>query len=145
MTNEQTSLLVQNMEQAWRLFVREGVIADNVVKPGIARSWRRCYKQKKPGITISDRELQQRQMKNRVLIDISKPVIKDLVNIHNLNMQSFSVMLMDSDGVVNYRINYGNNIVSLGHHCNETHCGTSGPALALADRRDDSDISYSND
>jgi transcriptional regulator of acetoin/glycerol metabolism len=113
--------------------VREGVIADNVVKPGIARSWRRCYKQKKPGITISDRELQQRQMKNRVLIDISKPVIKDLVNIHNLNMQSFSVMLMDSDGVVNYRINYGNNIVSLGHHCNETHCGTSGPALALAD------------
>jgi transcriptional regulator with PAS, ATPase and Fis domain len=133
MTNEQTSLLVQNMEQAWRLFVREGVIADNVVKPGIARSWRRCYKQKKPGITISDRELQQRQMKNRVLIDISKPVIKDLVNIHNLNMQSFSVMLMDSDGVVNYRINYGNNIASLGHHCNETHCGTSGPALALAD------------
>ena len=113
--------------------MREVVIADNVVKTCIAISWRRCYKQKKPGITISDRELQQRQMKNRVLIDISKPVIKDLVNIHNLNMQSFSVMLMDSDGVVNYRINYGNNIVSLGHHCNETHCGTSGPALALAD------------
>ncbi len=133
MVNEQASLLVHNMEQAWRLFMKEGVIADNVVKPGIARSWRRCNKQKKPGVTISDRELRQRQIKNRILIDISKPVIKDLVNIHNFHMHSFSIMLMDSDGVVNYRINYGNEIVSLGHHCNETHCGTSGPALALAE------------
>ena len=97
MMNEQASLLVQNMEQAWRLFVKEGVIADNVVKPGIERSWRRCYKQKKPGVTISDRELRQRQIKNRILIDISKPVIKDLMNIHNLHMHSFSIMLMDSD------------------------------------------------
>ena len=42
---------------------------------------------KKPGIN-SFRPEQQRQMKTG-LIDISKPVIKDLVNIHNLICKAF--------------------------------------------------------
>jgi transcriptional regulator with PAS, ATPase and Fis domain len=132
MADEQSSVMAQNMEQAWLLFTKEGVIASSVVKPDIARSWRRCYKQKKDSGTVPQSVLKQRQKKNKVLIEVSKPVINDLVNMLKNHIPNFSVMLMDSDGVVNHRINYGNNIVTPGHQCNEKHYGTSGPALAIA-------------
>ncbi len=124
--------MAQNMEQAWLLFMKEGVIDSSVVKPDIARSWRRCYKQKKESGTVPQSVLRRLQKKNELLIEVSKPMIDDLVNMLKNHIPNFSVMLLDSDGVVNYRINYGNNIVTLGHHCNERHYGTCGPALAIA-------------
>ena len=73
----------------------------------------------------------EHQKSNELLIEVSKPVISDLVNMMNKQLDSFSVMLLDAEGVVIHRINYNNNIVTLGHLCDERHRGTSGPALQL--------------
>lgn len=132
MANEEYLNITKGMEQAWRLFIEKGIIDNRVVKPDIARSWRRCYKQKRESGTVPQSILKRRQKKNEVLIEVSKPIINDLVNMLKNHIPSFSVMLLDCDGVVNYRTNYGNNIVTLGHHCNEKHYGTCGPALAIA-------------
>ncbi len=133
MKNDQYLNMKKGMEHAWDLFMQEGIIDTNVVKPDIARSWRRCYKQnRESGRTVPDIVLKRLQKKNEAFIEVSRPVMNDLVNMLKSHMDSFSVMLLDEDGVVNHRINYGNDIVTLGHHCNEKHFGTCGPALAIA-------------
>jgi len=112
--------------------MKNGVIDNSVVNPSIARSWRRCYKQSKDSQRVPETALKMRQKKNKALMEVSKLVINDLVTMLKTHLDSFSVMLMDHEGVVIYRTNYGNDIVTPGHHCNEKHYGTSGPALAIA-------------
>jgi len=131
---QQSIGMTQNMEQAWRLFMEDGILDKNIVKRDIARSWRRCSKQKTTPASTEPVPLEivrQKQKKNWLLIDVSMAVMNDLFTMLKNDMQHFSVILVDSDGMVNYRINYGNEIVYPGQYCNETHSRTNGAALAL--------------
>ncbi len=131
-TKKQSLKTADRMEQAWNLFMRDGVVDSSIVRPEIANSWRRCYKQGRKSGLVPQSVLKEHQKSNELLIEVSKPVISDLVNMMNKQLDSFSVMLLDAEGVVIHRINYNNNIVTLGHLCDERHRGTSGPALAIA-------------
>lgn len=134
MSYQQAVGMTQVMEQAWRLFMQDGVLDQNIVKSNIARSWQRCSKRKTDPVSIeavSPEFVKQKQKKNWLLIDVSMAAMNDLFIMLKNNLQHFSVILVDSDGMVNYRINYGNEIVSPGQYCDETHTRTNGAALAL--------------
>jgi len=131
-TKKQTLKTADRMERAWLSYMRDGTIDSSIVRPDIANSWRRCYKQNKKSGVVPQSVLKEHQKSNELLIEVSKPVLNDLFNMLNKQLDSFSVMLLDAEGVVIHRINYNNNIVTLGHLCDERHRGTSGPALAIA-------------
>lgn len=130
----ESSLINGDMEKAWQLFVEKGIIDTSIVKPDIARSWQRCLKQAESQGDlgpISADLVAVKQQQNRDLLEASQDVVLDLVNMFKKNLQHFSVMILDHDGIVIYRMNYGTDIVNPGHYCSETHTGTNGPALAL--------------
>lgn len=97
--------------QAWQRFVERGEI-DSTVSYPIAESWKRC---RELGVNYADgtgkqcdsRLLTQLMEKNKVLLEIARPIMKNLLSI--VIESHFSLVLTDSNGHILEA--YGDNIV----------------------------------
>ncbi|MGE5458979.1 MAG: sigma-54 interaction domain-containing protein [Methanobacterium sp.] len=124
-----------DLEQAWRTFVQDGQIDQDVVRPDIARSWFRCVKQRGMGDIepLPDRIIRVKQEKNRKLIEAARSILHDVAVMLTSSMQHFSVILLDNEGDIIEMINHNTNLICLGHHCSEMKSGTNAGGIALVD------------
>jgi transcriptional regulator with PAS, ATPase and Fis domain len=130
---QQNLAVNENLEQAWRAFVDDGVIDNEIVRTDIARSWFRCMKHREAGEQkpLPVRILRAKQEKNRDLIEAARSVLHDVDAMLTSSMQHFAVLLLDSEGDIIEMINHDTNLLCLGHHCSELKSGTNAGGLAL--------------
>ncbi|HPF20306.1 MAG TPA: sigma-54-dependent Fis family transcriptional regulator [Syntrophomonas sp.] len=132
----QQELIVNGeLEQAWREFVQDGVINQNIVRPEIARSWFRC---KKTGNTadmqpLPDHLLRAKQENNRKMIEASRSILQDVAVMLAASMPCFAVILLDNEGDIIEMIDHNTGLLCLGHHCSELKSGTNAGGIALID------------
>lgn len=91
---------LEAIKQAWEQFVFHGILEDSV-NPVIAASWKRC---KAMGVDIHEGmgsrvaacELQELLTKNKVLLEIARPIMKNLLEI--VLGSHFALVLTDHEG-----------------------------------------------
>ncbi|RBP68882.1 transcriptional regulator of acetoin/glycerol metabolism [Alkalibaculum bacchi] len=93
---------ISELKRIWTDFVEEEQISPEI-RPVILESWKRCknnlvdfYGGK--GKVLSDEEMKHRLEKNKELIEIASPIIKDIYNI--VKETNYSVVLTDTDGIL---------------------------------------------
>lgn len=123
MYQHMTERTERDMEMAWQRLKKEGIIEPNIIKPNITQSWYKCIKQKN-GLgmpePLPNDIVKLKQNRNSALIEASFDVVGDLVDMLKNYMQHFTITVLDQEGIVNYRINYANDIVNPGHYCDQT-------------------------
>lgn len=97
--------------EAWQRFVDQGII-DPSVPYSIAESWKRCKAmavdfQDGTGKKIESQRLKEVLEKNKVLLEIARPIMKNLLNI--VLESHFAIFLTDQHGYV--LESFGDNIV----------------------------------
>ncbi len=88
------------MAEAWRMFVTKGELDSDVVRPEIARSWRRC---RAAGVnpwssdfpTLDEDLLKEKRKKFQHSLSVNQPVMRMLLALLQCN-----VSLMDQENFV---------------------------------------------
>lgn len=122
------------IKAAWKLFLNTGKVADDVLRPEIAESWVRFFKFQTSDENVeplSPEEIQRKQSSNRRMIEIARPVMRDIEEMLTNLSTTYVVALFDQEGDIIDLIERNNEIILLGHRCSEIHAGTNAPALAL--------------
>jgi len=90
-------------QKEWNQFINNGEMGENNLREIIYRSWQRCQKYKVDpfgglGKKGNDKLLQRIIKKNKDLIEIAKPFMKELANL--VKNSNFAVVLTDSRGMI---------------------------------------------
>ncbi|MGI5874090.1 MAG: sigma-54-dependent Fis family transcriptional regulator [Bacillota bacterium] len=94
----------RGLHQAWEDFINRGVIDEDVVRPEIARSWRRCRKLDVDPMVgqvmaaLSPAELELTKKKRELLLNTARPYVK-LLSDYAVK-SGFTVFLADPKGTV---------------------------------------------
>lgn len=126
----------KQLKHAWRQFIEEGVITSDVLRPEIADSWQRSYKDKNLDFFPEPLPLEKVKIKqedNYQIINVARPVMRDINEMMKLISDSYAVALFDNEGDIIEIINHNSDLIKLGHRCSEINGGTGAPGLALAE------------
>lgn len=124
----------EQVKNAWRLFVDKGIIDKDVLRPEIADSWVRCYKDKSLEFNLEPIPaymLKIKQEKNKHLIETARPVMQDIFDMMKDIASSYVVALFDNEGDIIDLIDKGNDLIQLGVRCNDINGSTGAIAIAL--------------
>ena len=129
----------EKLKDVWQNFMEKGVIDQSVLRPEIYDSWIRSYNQEQDYNVYSGPLLPldimlSKQQKNKTIMDIALPVMKDIYDMMESMSNTFAVVLFDDEGDVIQIINHDSD-VRLGHRCSEIHGATNAPGLALKNGR----------
>lgn len=92
------------LKKAWELFVGQGIIDAQVVRPVIATSWQHCAQlgidpqSQNLGINVPTDDLVQRLAQNASLISAAKPYLRNLYAL--VSGSGFIIFITDRDGVI---------------------------------------------
>ncbi|MBC7343375.1 MAG: sigma-54-dependent Fis family transcriptional regulator [Clostridia bacterium] len=92
------------LKKAWELFITEGRVLDEVVRPVIATSWQRCAKlgvdpkSRRLGINVPPDDLAHRLARNASLISAARPYLHSLYAL--VSGSGFIIFITDQDGVI---------------------------------------------
>lgn len=124
----------KQLKDAWKLFVDRGVITPDVLRQEIADSWQRSYKDKNLDFfpePLEPEKVRIKQENNYQIINVSRPVMRDINEMMKLISDSYAVALFDNEGDIIEIINHNSDLIKLGHRCSEINGGTGAPGLAL--------------
>lgn len=122
------------LKDAWKQFVDNGVITPDVIRPEIADSWQRSYKDKNLQFfpePLHPDKVKIKQENNYQIINVARPIMRDINEMMKLISDSYAVALFDNEGDIIEIINHNSGLIKLGHRCSEINGGTGAPGLAL--------------
>ncbi len=126
----------EELKDAWQLFVEKGIITPDVLRPEIADSWQRSYKDKNLEFypdPLPAEKVKVKQEKNSQIINVARPIMQDIYEMMKLISDHYAVALFDSEGDIIEILNHHSDLIKLGHRCSEIHGGTGAPGLALTE------------
>jgi len=92
----------EQIERAWKNYVERGIIDDNIVRPIIQRSWKRCRSLNvdpydgRGAVFLAEDELRKRRIRRKEVIEIAEPLMKSLYQL--VKGSGFVVILGDEEG-----------------------------------------------
>lgn len=98
-----TPEIAASKQQEWQDYVLHGIKSDQT-RQEVLKSWERCKEyhllvnQQRPLNMLDPAELAVRKEKNRILLDISEPIMETISNF--IAGSGFIIALTDSDGVI---------------------------------------------
>lgn len=124
---------IPNIEQQWRAFISDQPVDTKVMREFILDSWRRS---KEAGVDpnlhaykrVDESHFQQILLKNKMLIDVARPMIETLLTF--TNHANSLIILTDADGVVLHTGGVG--VTPVGSILTESVHGTNGVGTCLA-------------
>ncbi|CEP68724.1 PAS fold [Moorella glycerini] len=128
--------------QAWEEFQKKGDLKErDVVRPEVLASWKRCRARglnpyDSPNkVCLSDKDIEERLKRNRILVEVASPFLKTLVK--SVKGSMFRVDLFDKDLYLLAQFSDDDSLKealkhgsSVGVNRNEVNCGTSAINLA---------------